>query len=356
MARRGLEPALVSALLDVFPARPIERALIAYDVLRGSLLGSDDAALIARLGAELAPLKGIAGETVAVAHAQLAALVAAVVPGDELTARDDLVALPSLSHLVVLPTLYRNLDEDAPLREAIVRFVGLLAYAHLPSLALAFLQIWFDRSAFPPALDHMIEVALRHGLVEALPPIAGQEDRAVQLRAYVEARTGLAKRDLAAVQQTFAALDARDALPGAHARMVPLVLAEMDFVLMQGFRLDESREAPLARIAAGVPGWAYPQAIDAEAKMVSDPAHAADALASYITRFGNDRRLWTQAQLRVDDASPALWKILSRELRFGAHEPEAWRALALLSMREAREAIGEEVTARLQAQLRAALA
>jgi hypothetical protein len=58
----------------------------------------------------------------------------------------------------------------------------------------------------------------------------------------------------------------------------------------------------------------------------------------------------------VDDASPALWKILSRELRFGAHEPEAWRALALLSMREAREAIGEEVTARLQAQLRAALA
>src|SRR5687767_684674 len=57
LVRRGLDPALTPLLLDRFANRPIERALIAWDIAAGSLLGSEDGVLLERLRQELAPLE-----------------------------------------------------------------------------------------------------------------------------------------------------------------------------------------------------------------------------------------------------------------------------------------------------------
>ncbi len=53
-----------------------------------------------------------------------------------------------------------------------------------------------------------------------------------------------------------------------------------------------------------------------------------------------------------DDAKPKLATLLSRELRYGAHDPAVWRALAGLSDDDA---IDAEVDRRTSAQLHSAL-
>ena len=53
---KSLDPALVMPL-DRFADRPFERALIAYDVARGALLGLNDGELVQRIATDIAPLK-----------------------------------------------------------------------------------------------------------------------------------------------------------------------------------------------------------------------------------------------------------------------------------------------------------
>ena len=85
--------------------------------------------------------------------------------------------------------------------------------------------------------------------------------------------------------------------------------------------------------------------------MPADPEGIARRLDAYITTFGNDAHVWAQAATQAD-ARPALVTLLSRELRFGSHDPAVWRALAALTDAET---IGSEVDERTTAQLRAAL-
>jgi hypothetical protein len=64
--------------------------------------------------------------------------------------------------------------------------------------------------------------------------------------------------------------------------------------------------------------------------------------------------MWGQALLHDNaEARPALAKLLSRELRYASHDPDAWRALSMFS---GNTAISDEVDQRLAAQLAAALA
>lgn len=127
LPRRGLEPMLVGRLLALFPMRPIERALIAFDVLRGSLLGRHDDDLRVRLSFELAPLKRLAPlGSVAIPRDRIATLVEALSrsPSDETTSSlGGLVALSrTRSHLRDLPTIV----------DATFDLIKVLSLAHLP--------------------------------------------------------------------------------------------------------------------------------------------------------------------------------------------------------------------------------
>ena len=77
------------------------------------------------------------------------------------------------------------------------------------------------------------------------------------------------------------------------------------------------------------------------------PGDAARILDEYISTFGNNVRAWAQAALH-DEARPALLTLLARELRYGSHEPDVWRALSLLT---GDEALDQYVDRRVSQQL-----
>ncbi len=337
MARRGLEPALVTALLAVYPARPIERALIAYDALGGSLLGDEDGALADQLLIELASVKAFASELAAVPHAAVGALIAAVHGSDDF-------ALPSLAGLV-------DLADDAAARDAIFAHVRLLARAKLGSLALGFLQILFDRFALPRALEQMVEVALDHDALGSLPPMPGQDDASMRLQSYLVVRASLIQYDLAGAARFLAALEQHPGVAGSAEPRLLLVKAQL--ATMRGETLDPPAAAEIAEISNADLEWRYAQAVADAVEIADAPESTVARLESYLTTFGNDARVWGQALLRDNpDVTPALAKLLARELRYGSHEPDVWRALSALSDNTE---ISDEVDRRLAAQLHAAL-
>src|SRR4051812_22383144 len=126
LLRRGLEPALTAKLLDLFAARPIERALVAWDIAMGSLLGAGDAALAARLPRDIAPLKAIGAGGVAVPRDKVPALIEAVTAAGDHPLPDGNQA-PSLASAAALTAT------DKAGIEAVLAFVSELDRAHLPS-------------------------------------------------------------------------------------------------------------------------------------------------------------------------------------------------------------------------------
>jgi hypothetical protein len=341
MARRGLDPAAVRCLLNSYPDRPLERALIAWDVLRGSLLGSSDSELLTRVSRELAPLKQLGAKLpVAFPRDHVAALLdAARPPADSPGLFGDFAALPSLAAVVQLTEVRKTLDDQPGVIQALFAHVKRLELAHLPSLAIAFLQILWDRFALEQALDLLIEVALDHGMIELIPPLDGTDDRAVQRRTYTLVRSNLdeynvaeATRQLDRVANTPAIQNSKDPA---------LALARIELALMNNQRLDPQTETALQSMPAG---WRYAARVKYASRILANPDTAASSLNAFITSYGNNLRVWGYAALK-DDQKPALLALLSREVRYSSHDPEVWRALSIVT------GDGEEVSDEIEMRL-----
>jgi len=148
MARRALDPNVIGLLLDALPTRPLERALVAWDVLKTSLLGRGNGELTQRLAREIAPLKQFGPPaSVAIPRARVSALIDHVrPPSTDKALFQDFATVPSLAALVQLTEVRKDLHDSPELVEAVVAHAKRLALAHLPSLALGFLQV---RASFP---------------------------------------------------------------------------------------------------------------------------------------------------------------------------------------------------------------
>ena len=352
MMRRGLEPTLVTALLAVYPARPIERALIAYDALGGPLLGNDDGELAAQLLVELVPIKGFATELAAVPQGAIAQLIEAVrgagIAGDEQAPDaegNDAAPLPSLA------AACEGVADDAA-RDALFAHVRVLARARLGSLALAFLQILVDRYQLASAHELLVEIALDHDALAAVPlPAVERDARSARLQAYMVIRACLIGFDLAAADRFIAELDAHPEVADPSDARFALVKAQL--AVMRGERLDAAAADQIKAISDADPKWRFAQAVTDGVTIADWPELAASRVESYLMTFSNDTRMWGQALLRDDaEARPALAKLLSRELRYASHDPEVWRALSLFS---GNTEIADEVDRRLAAQIHAAL-
>lgn len=352
MARRSLEPSVVGPLLDAFPARPLERALIAWDIARGSLLGRHDGDLTQRLSQELAPLKRL-GEprTVAIPRDRISALVEEVRPLSEHKALfDDFQTLPSLAALVQLTEVRKNLDDNPEMIEAIIAHAKQLALAHLPSLALAFLQVLWDRFKTAAALDLMIEVALDHGMLDALPWMPGQDDRSMQQQAYLLVRESLRNFDTVSATRFLEALSKHPAISGSNDPSLALVQAELAVLKRQ--RLDDPSMKLVESIATAGPGWRYAVAVHNATEIQQAPDRAVMLVESFVSMFGNNARMWAHAADHVENKDELL-ALLSREVRYTSHDPEVWRAVAILV--DDGIPIDTEVDQRLNSQLVAAL-
>ena len=348
MIRRGLEPELVLQVFAELPDRPIERALIAYDVLRDSLLGFSDTALVARVASERAPLDGLATPRAAVPRQQVRALREAFHRDDSFLAQArrqerDPSALPSLAALALDET---DLAADAAARETVFAHVRRLASAHLPSLAIAFLQLVYDRFALPSAREMLVELGLDHDLLEAVPQIPETDDASMQLQTYLVVRASLAQFDIVGAAAQLSALREHPGVAGST--NLSLLLVDAHLSILQGKRLDPASEAAIGEISHAGSGWRYARQVADAVAMPGDPENIAARLDSYLTAFGNDAHVWGQA-FTDEAARPALITLLSRELRYGSYTPAVWRALSIAS---GDEAIDNQVTDRIADQLR----
>lgn len=352
MWRRALDPVLVAPLLDRLADRPLERALVAWDIARGCLLGLDDAALTERLATEVAPLKQLGSfANVAIPRERLAAFGDAIrSTSDTSHVGDDFATMPSLAGI-----LAHDANASADVITAINGHAKKLAYAHLPSLGLAFLQLAWERFAAASTLDLMLDIGLDHGMVDGLPVLTTQDDRTVQRGAYVALRANAYEYDVVTGAHLLAELDK---LPAVRGSTEPtLVLARAELAILQRQALDDAAkqivdEVGTSRARHAIDGWRYAEFVKG-ALDIQTSGNSALHVELFTEKFGNNARLWGHAA-EHEEARPQLLELLSREVRFASHDPEVWRAASILVTEGAD--IDIDVSQRLLAQIAAAYA
>lgn len=348
LARLSLVPAIVNTLLDEFHAHPMERALIAYDVATRSLLGTNDAALLARIKQELAPLRELGPlAPVAIPRERVDALINAVCQPDG-TVISDFKTDRSLAALARITPSRQSLDEDDPTVNLVIDHAKALGSAHLPSLAIAFLQILWKAFKVRRALELMVELALDHDMLHALPEDApAQDDAAVRMQTYLVMRLQLAQFNTVSARYAFEAVQAHHAIRDRADPKVLVAAAELE--VLERKRVPDELETIVNKVGDAMLGWRYASRVADGALMRAKPDMTVDLVDGFVMRFGNDPHIWAYA--RADDAMrPNLLPLLSREVRYASHEPHVWRALSIYLGDEGLS-IGMELDLRLAAQL-----
>lgn len=346
LARRGLDPAITTVLLEKFATRPIERALIAYDIAAGSLLGTGDRELADRVHALVAPLRPLgATASVAIPRDQVSALIAAVTAAGDQPMPEGCEPLPSLAGAAAIGR------DDAASLDATLDLARRLALAHLPSLALAFAQILWARLAVPAAIDRIIETALDYERFDSIPVMAEQDGLSIVRQTYFAARVALAQLDTATASTILADLGKHPDVAASTDPRLRVVATEC--AVLDDRPQDLATLDALSAIADADPTWRYAARVRDAVRIQGAPSDAAITAEQFITSFGNDLRLWAAAAYRDADR-PALLALVSREIRFCSHDPDAWRGFATLL--EDGTDVEVELQARAAAQLAAALA
>jgi hypothetical protein len=341
LLRRGLQPALVTMLLDRFERRPLERALIAWDVAAGSLLGPDDAELAERLRTALVPLVQLgATASVAIPRDRVGALIEAAVAAGEQPMSEGSSPQPSLASVAA---------ETADV-EAVLAFADRLSLAQLPSLALAFTQIVWHRHALPTALDRIVEIALDFERFDSMPILSEQDDRSLQLQTYFGMRVSLAQLDTNTAARVLAQMSAHPAV--AASADAGLVAARAELELHSDTPVGQSNVDAVSAVAPFGSTWRYGSRVRDELRIEVAPADAAITVEGFISSFGNDMRIWAQAGYH-EEARAKLLELVAREIRYQSHDPNAWRALAVFLLDGS--AIELELQERSMTQLVAAL-
>ena len=347
MARRGLAPSLVRAIWTWLTNRPLERALVAIDVLAGALLAPDDEALAAELRAAastLGALRPPPGEVALDLNAHPAvALVERFArdPSLQSRAEADLLALSYDFHLGALDELARRrhaLVRADETQESIRAFGRLLHLAHLPTLASVYLD-WLSR----PLGHRRAALDLCETLFDARQPAkipgdavrpgdvpdADEHDLAQYLVCRIQLALGNTEEGWAVCEDNLSRRDRRlgplrDRLAVARAHLGTLAGA---------------RPIPLATVAAACKrdkSWryaAYVRAVVAAAELPPTSPQPLQLAHDYVTGFGNDAAFWRDLVAVVPASAPLradAVRILAREAAALPHDPSVWRALALL--------------------------
>jgi hypothetical protein len=345
MARRGLEPALVRALWSWLDGRPLERALVAVDVLAGALL--DDDALAAELDVAAATLGALRPPRRDVgidlnAH-PASTLIERFARDSSLQPRAeaDLLALSYDFHFGALDELSRRghaLVHDAGTHESIRAFARLLQLAHLPTLASVYLD-WLSRPlGYRRAALDLCETLFDARKPAKIPgdavrpgdvPDRNEHDLAQYLVCRIQLALGNAAEGWAVCEDNLTRRDRRlgpldDRLAVARAHLGTLA---------------GERPIPLATVAAACKrdkAWrygAYVRAVVAAAQLPATSPEPLQLAHDFVTGFGNDATFWRDLVAVVPPSAPLradAVRLLAREAAALPHEPAAWRALALL--------------------------
>jgi hypothetical protein len=334
--RRGVDPTIAAALLARFETRPLERALIAWDVAAGTLLSDDDESLVQQLRACVAPLKALGPLAAsAVPRDRVAGLIAAVTAAGEVPLAGSEESMPGLAAISTLSAT------DTAGIDAALALSRKLALAHLPSLSLAIAQVLWERLQLPEALDRLVETGLDFERFDSIPPLTGAP------QVYAATRLALSQLSLDVAEAVLAQQgDLQDP-------RFTLVRAELQ-VLADEPLSPQTIDAVQA-LAPIDSTWRYAARVRTQLEVQRAPVEAVYEVENFQSWFGNDVRVWAQAGLVMDDGvRAALLRLVSREVRYSAYDPEAWRAL--LCFADEGMPIEVELQQRVAAQLTATYA
>lgn len=355
MARRGGDPALIAALWGHLADRPLERALIALDVLAQAVWAPNDP-LAEQLRIAVAPLADARPPTGEVgidlnAHGAVALIERLRAPG---LARLGTVALMARAFeldLGALDELRRRGDDlvaRPATRDSIQVFARLAALARLPTLASVYFD-WLMRGLGwrAPALD-LCEALFDAGVAHKIPgdaigpgdvPEADQRDVAE----YCLYRSHLSIGD----SDTANALAVQNAAQRLRWERRPTL--RLDTVRAHLGLLYGHDDVTLERVELACSEdalWRYGAQVRAMIAAKQAPAQALELFHGYLAGFGNDfDTTLTVVSLVPEAVKRDIARVVCREAYYLPHEPAPWKLLGVLF--GAGRAVAEEIDARL---------
>lgn len=358
MARRGSDPALVGALWARLDGRPLERALVAIDVLAqaiwppGEPLLAELRAAASTLG-KARPPSGELGIDLN-AHDAQAMIRHARSPELGRATTVELLAQSYQMHLGALDELLRRDDDllaHRATRDSVHAFARLAALARLPTLASIYFD-WLVRGLGwrVPALD-LCETLFDAGVAHKLPgtaiqpgDVAERDQRDVVAYCVYRAHLGVGDSD------TANALLVHDMAQRPRWTRPPSL--RVDVVRAHLGTLYGHGDVTLARVEAACaeePLWRYGAQVRAILAARRVPARALELFHGYIASFGNDLDSSSIVlSLVPEDIKRDVARVLCREACYLPHEPAPWKLLGLLFGVGA--TIADEIDARIRSQ------
>ena len=359
MARRGSDPKLVRALWAKLENRPLERALVAVDVLTQAIWSPSDP-LYAELRAAaetLGAARPTGGELGVDLNAYPATMLLehhARTPELEGASMVELLAMAYEQHLGAFDLLWRRGDDllaKPATRDSIQAFARLAALARLPTLASVYLD-WLMRGldVRDAGLD-LFEALFDAGVAHKIPATA------IQPRDVPEP----VQRDVAEYCVYRAHLSVGDS-DTANALLVQNIPQRPRWIGAPSLRLDVVRahlgilynhaDVPLARVEAACaeePLWRYGAKVRAIVGAALAPTRALELFQAHLAGFGNDFESTLAVVSLVPQAVKRdIGRVLCREAFYLPHEPAPWKLLGALF--DVGAPIADEIDARLRAQ------
>ncbi|HTL34385.1 MAG TPA: hypothetical protein VL326_14760 [Kofleriaceae bacterium] len=360
MTRRGCDPVLVTALWNKLGRRPLERALVAVDVLASSIWPTNDPLLpeLRAAAKSLASARPPVGELgidlnkfsateLMNRHALLLELSGSSTP--------DLLALAYEHNLSAFLELRRRGDklfDQEPTRDSIHAYARLVALAHLPTLASVYMD-WLvrDLGYRPPMLD-LCEVLFDAGVAQKIPGDAIQpsdfpEAEGRDIGEYVLYRAHISVGDL----------DRASGLMVHNAEQRPRwgrpSSSRLDVVRAHlGTLYGHSEDITLQRVEAACSDdrtWRYGAKVRAIVAAKRQPTRAFEMVHGYVAGFGNDyETLLTVLSIGPEALKRDVARIIVREAFYLPHEPSVWKLLGALF--GARAPVADEIDKRIRSQ------
>jgi hypothetical protein len=356
IARNGLRPELLRALADQLEDRPLERGLLAWDVMNSCVFEEHDGVEPWRdwatsIASQLPP-NGRRGFPAAFISAREVVDTIAVPPREK--DDDDRLIEGMMAHELAAYSLFKKRSPDQldflveeKLLATTLQVARLFSLARLPTLA-SFYQEYFRCELAPSQGDEDVcETLLDCGSPDFVP---ANQTRAAELATYVELRqTAVAGKELQA--KALLATIAQETNLSELRGHLGLALLRADLDVMFG---GHAEQLPTVHdIAKKNPLWRFARRVQSRlaARQFPKGAEVPESMFDqFVGTFGNDATFWYSMLLEAAQKDKTWLRAvigrLTSELLTNPHDVEAWRGLALF-LDDTQTPTREELDARI---------